>query len=162
VDAVQTWKKPGQDMGDYGHRGQYLYRCPRSTCRHQVVHPDVLPAAAAIDWTLPPGPRIGDRRRPLKPATLARIEAGLRRYAGVPMLAPAGGTWRAGPVNSTVEVILNGVYFRPADRRPSKAISKAFKAAFHRFVQRCRPRPVGSRDIVVRYRHFRAACSVGK
>src|SRR3989442_15516196 len=53
-------------------------------------------------------------------------------------------------------------YLGPAERRPSKVISKAFRAAFHRLVQRARPRPVGSRLIVVRYRHFRAACSVGK
>jgi len=45
---------------------------------------------------------------------------------------------------------------------PSKVISKAFRAAFQRLLRRCRPRPVGSRLIVVRYRHFRAACSVGK
>lgn len=40
--------------------------------------------------------------------------------------------------------------FRPADRRPSKVISKAFNAAFHRLDQRLRPRPVGSKLIVVR------------
>src|SRR5439155_19557077 len=50
----------------------------------------------------------------------------------------------------------------PAERRPSKVISKAFRAAFHRLVQRARPRPVGSRLMIARYRHFRAACSVGK
>ena len=41
-------------------------------------------------------------------------------------------------------------------------MSKAFRAAFHRLVQRWRPRPVGSRLMIARYRHFRAACSVGK
>ena len=51
---------------------------------------------------------------------------------------------------------------RPALRRPSKVMSKAFRAAFHRLVQRWRPRPVGSRLMIARYRHFRAACSVGK
>jgi DNA (cytosine-5)-methyltransferase 1 len=34
----------------------------------------------AIDWSLA-GERIGDRARPLAPKTIARIEAGLRRYA---------------------------------------------------------------------------------
>ena len=53
-------------------------------------------------------------------------------------------------------------YLRPALRRPSKVMSKAFRAAFHRLVQRWRPRPVGSRLMIARYRHFRAACSVGK
>ncbi|HEY0641562.1 MAG TPA: DNA cytosine methyltransferase [Pseudonocardiaceae bacterium] len=98
VAAVQWWKRPDVRWGRY--RAQYLYRCP--TC-HTVVEPYALPAAAAIDWALP-GRRIGDRGKPLRPATLARIEAGLRRYAhptagsatGSPagMLVPGGGTWR--------------------------------------------------------------------
>jgi hypothetical protein len=41
-------------------------------------------------------------------------------------------------------------------------MSKAFRAAFHRLVHRLRPLPVGSRLMTARYRHFRAACSVGK
>jgi DNA (cytosine-5)-methyltransferase 1 len=124
VTAVQWWKRPGNDMGRY--RQQYLYRCPRTGCRGQVVEPGAMPAAAAIDWAIL-GTRIGDRATPLKPKTIARIEAGLRRYArpialthgaappaapvespfptitpaarGLavpPLLAPAGGTWRDG------------------------------------------------------------------
>ena len=89
VRAVQSWKRPDRPRGRYGQ--QYVYRCPNLDCRGQQVFPDVLPAAVAIDWTLP-GERIGDRARPLAPKTLARIEAGLRRYAQ-PLLAPAGGTW---------------------------------------------------------------------
>lgn len=58
----------------------------------------MLPAASAIDWTLP-GTPIGDRKRELSPKTLDRVRAGLARYA-VPLLTPAGGTWRedASPV----------------------------------------------------------------
>ena len=41
-------------------------------------------------------------------------------------------------------------------------MSKAFKGAFHRLVHRWRPFPVGSRLMIARYRHLRAACSVGK
>src|ERR1022692_625138 len=41
-------------------------------------------------------------------------------------------------------------------------MSKALSAAFHRLVQRLRPRPVGSRLMIARYRTLRAACSVGK
>ena len=41
-------------------------------------------------------------------------------------------------------------------------MSKALRAAFHRLVQRLRPFPVGSRLVIARYRHFRAACPVGK
>ncbi|MFB7618745.1 DNA cytosine methyltransferase [Kitasatospora sp. NPDC056181] len=96
VRAVQAFKKPGADMGRY--RQQYLYRCPNVTCRNAVVEPPVLPAAAAIDWSLP-GTPIGDRKKALSPKTLERVRAGLARYA-VPLLAPAGGTWRedASPV----------------------------------------------------------------
>jgi DNA (cytosine-5)-methyltransferase 1 len=92
VDATQVFKVPGRDMGRY--RQQYVYRCPRTTCRNQVVEPYVLPAAVAIDWNLP-GQRIGDRAKPLAKKTLARIQAGLDRFAlPVPMMVPAGGTWR--------------------------------------------------------------------
>ncbi|WP_328313131.1 DNA cytosine methyltransferase [Streptomyces sp. NBC_00442] len=90
VQAVQRFKAPGRDMGRY--RQQYVYRCPNSTCRSQVVEPETLPAAVAIDWTLP-GQRIGDRTKPLADKTLARIQAGLDKFA-VPTVVPAGGTWR--------------------------------------------------------------------
>lgn len=87
VRAVQTWKRAGRDMGRY--RQQYVYRCPRVSCRRQVVEPAILPAASAIDWTLP-GERIGDRVRPLADKTIARIEAGIRKYAR-PFTAEAAG-----------------------------------------------------------------------
>lgn len=94
VDAMQVFKKRGVNMGCY--RAQYVYRCPKSTCRHQEVVPDVLPALAAIDPTLP-GIRIGDRSslgmNPLASATMERIAAGVRRY-WLPLLTPTGGTWR--------------------------------------------------------------------
>jgi len=80
VPAVQAFK-PGRKVGRY--RAQYLYRCPRTSCRGAVVEPYALPAAAAIDWTMP-GQRIGDRTKPLSAKTMARIEAGLARYAGAP------------------------------------------------------------------------------
>lgn len=72
VQAIQVFKTPGRDMGRY--KQQYVYRCPRTTCRNQIVEPEVLPAAVAIDWTLP-GQRIGDRAKPLADKTLARIQA---------------------------------------------------------------------------------------
>lgn len=74
------------------YQAQYTYRCPSVTCRNSEVQPFVLPAAAAIDWTLS-AQRIGDREKPLRPKTIARIEAGLRRYASV-LLTPAGGARR--------------------------------------------------------------------
>lgn len=100
VQAVQVFKTPGRDMGRY--RQQYVYRCPRVSCRNSVVEPEALPALAAIDWSLP-GQRIGDRAKPLAAKTLARIEAGLRKFARpAPMLVPAGGTWRHA-ASSTLE-----------------------------------------------------------
>jgi DNA (cytosine-5)-methyltransferase 1 len=104
VAAVQVWKDPRNDMGAYGvARGQYVYRCPQvhGAWKHRqrpgLVEPDVLPAAVAIDWTLPPGQKIGERTTakgrpdPLEATTLARIEAGLRRHAGRPITPEVGG-----------------------------------------------------------------------
>ncbi|MFD4795916.1 DNA cytosine methyltransferase [Streptomyces anulatus] len=78
VQALQVFKTPGRDMGRY--RQQYVYRCPSTTCRNQIVEPEVLPAAAAIDWSIP-GQRIGDRAKPLADKTLARIQAGLKKFS---------------------------------------------------------------------------------
>lgn len=78
VRAVQVFKDPTRDMGRY--RSQYVYRCPRVTCRNQVLEPAFLPAYTAIDWTVK-GERIGDRVKPLADKTLRRIEAGIKRYA---------------------------------------------------------------------------------
>lgn len=77
IEAVQSWKKPGQTVGRY--RQQYVYRCPDHACRGQLVEPGWLPAAAAIDWSIL-GTRIGDREKPLADKTRARIAAGIARY----------------------------------------------------------------------------------
>jgi len=99
VDAVQAWKRPGVDMGRY--RQQYVYRCPNSTCRGQVVEPYTEPASSAIDWSLP-SVRIGERAEPLAPKTMARVAVGAVRFGvRVPTLAPAGGTWREAPTPVT-------------------------------------------------------------
>ncbi|RPK58082.1 C-5 cytosine-specific DNA methylase [Streptomyces sp. ADI96-15] len=121
VEAIQVFRKAGKDMGRY--RQSYDYRCPRKTCR-AIVEPMALPAAAAIDWSLP-GTPIGDRQKTpdcpegLAPATIARTRAGFARYWGWgapaaddsqdalfgglgdtqpaspgPLLVPTGGTWR--------------------------------------------------------------------
>ncbi|WP_291419676.1 DNA cytosine methyltransferase, partial [Actinophytocola sp.] len=94
VTAVYAAKNPDRPFGRYGQ--QYLYRCPAVSCRHSVVHPYVLPAAAAIDWTTP-GDRIGDRSKPLAAKTIARIEAGLRRYARPTVIEAAGNTYERRP-----------------------------------------------------------------
>ncbi|WP_334026542.1 hypothetical protein [Nocardia terpenica] len=87
---MQVFKTDGADMGRY--RQQYLYRCPHVRCRNSLLEPPVCPAARVIDWSLP-GQRISDRDRPLADKTMARIRAGLQRYA-IPLMLPAGGTWR--------------------------------------------------------------------
>lgn len=75
VSAVQSWKKTSR----YGkYKSQYVYACPG--CGN-VVEPHAMPALSAIDWSLK-GMRIGDRARPLAPATVARIKAGIAKYWG--------------------------------------------------------------------------------
>lgn len=91
VRAVQAWK-PGKKQGRY--RQQYLYRCPNTRCRNAIVEPGWLPAAAAIDWSLP-GTRIGDRTKPLADKTRKRIAAGIARYWRPIHLEAAGHTYDA-------------------------------------------------------------------
>lgn len=116
VRPLQAWKNPDRPRGRY--RQQYLYRCPTVACRGAEVYPGVLPAAVAIDWALE-GVRIGDRARPLAAKTLARIEAGLRRYARPIHLEAAGNTYerpgyaRAWPVDEP---------FKTMHTTPSKAM----------------------------------------
>jgi DNA (cytosine-5)-methyltransferase 1 len=110
VAAIQSWKRPGVDMGRYGRTGQYVYRCPTIPCRGRAVEPRFVPAAAAIDWALL-GERIGDRARPLAAKTVARIEAGIRRYAQPITLEAAGNTFerhpgvRAWPVDQPLKTL---------------------------------------------------------
>jgi DNA (cytosine-5)-methyltransferase 1 len=94
VQAVQSFKQLGRDMGRY--RQQYVYRCPQAKCRNSIIEPQVLPAAVAIDWGLP-GQRIGDRAKPLADKTLARIQAGLEKFAKPITLEAAGNTFERRP-----------------------------------------------------------------
>lgn len=73
VEAIQTWKKRAK-WGRY--KAQYFYRCPQC---HEQVTPYYYAAFNAIDWSIQ-AERIGDRKTPLKPKTLARIEYGLEQY----------------------------------------------------------------------------------
>lgn len=77
VNSVQSWKKQGARTGRY--RSQYVYRCPKHSCKGQIVEPAWLPASSFIDWTNP-GVRIGDRAKPLADKTMRRIQAGIERY----------------------------------------------------------------------------------
>lgn len=85
VRPLQAWKRADRQRGRYGQ--QYAWRCPATACRGAEVYPGVLPAAVAIDWSLA-GERIGDRLRPLADKTMARIQAGLARYARPPAACP--------------------------------------------------------------------------
>lgn len=87
-ESRQAWK-PGRSVGRY--RAQYVYVC--ADCG-TVVEPGWLPAAAAIDWTMP-GQRIGDRAKPLAPKTVARIKAGIARYWAPFHLEAGGNTYDA-------------------------------------------------------------------
>lgn len=87
VEAHQVFKRPDRIAGKY--RSQYLYRCP--TC-HQEAAPMVAPAASAIDWSIP-CQRIGDRERPLAPATLRRIATGLEMFCQPVIAQTAGHTF---------------------------------------------------------------------
>lgn len=73
VESQQSWK-PGRTVGRY--RAQYVYVDPACGT---TVEPAWLPAAAAIDWSIP-GQRIGDRKKPLEAKTRKRIAAGIARY----------------------------------------------------------------------------------
>lgn len=89
VDAMQSFKR--DRWGRY--RSQYLWRCPKGTCRSQIIEPGWLPAAHAIDWSIR-GQRIGDRAKPLAEKTMRRIEAGLAKYGAQSMqLSAAGNTY---------------------------------------------------------------------
>ena len=90
VESQQAWKN-GRKVGKY--RAQYIYI--HSACG-TAVEPGWLPAAAAIDWTLP-GTRIGDRARPLADKTRARIAAGIARYWRPFTLEAAGNTYERRP-----------------------------------------------------------------
>jgi DNA (cytosine-5)-methyltransferase 1 len=91
VEALQVWKRRDRrPIGKYGV--QYVYRCPNRPCAHALVEPYVLPAAVAIDWS-DVGQRIGDRDKPLAPATMRRIQAGLDLFGQPLTVAVGGGTF---------------------------------------------------------------------
>lgn len=98
IHAVQSWRNQrSRAIGKY--QQQYDYRCPNRACRHTIVEPYVLPAAAAIDWA-DLGERIGDRPRPLAASTIKRIQVGLKMFGEPTMITVTHGgdaTGRAYP-----------------------------------------------------------------
>ncbi|WP_043654606.1 DNA cytosine methyltransferase [Nocardia thailandica] len=86
VEAVWSWKTGIPLTGAVRYGSQYNYRCPR--CRREVV-PPMSPSLNALDLS-DLGTRIGDRTKPLAPATMARAERCRARFAEFPaVLMPA-------------------------------------------------------------------------
>ncbi|MUL47584.1 DNA cytosine methyltransferase [Mycobacterium sp. CBMA293] len=86
VEAVWTWKTGVPLTGTVRYGQQYNYRCP--SCRGEVV-PPMTPSLAALDLR-DLGTRIGDRKKPLAAATMARAERCRQRFAEFPaVLMPA-------------------------------------------------------------------------
>jgi DNA (cytosine-5)-methyltransferase 1 len=98
VEGRQTFKQQslkksaGRPWGKYGQ--QYFFTCP--SCAG-TVFPGAVPAAEAIDWTLPIE-RIGDRKKPLENSTRGRIRRGLERIAKEPFAMRIGGTGNPKPL----------------------------------------------------------------
>jgi len=80
VESVLSWKRSDVRVGKY--RQQYVYRCP--VCANQV-EPFYHAAFNIIDWSNK-GKRIGDRSKPLAPATLERIRYGINKYANTNLI----------------------------------------------------------------------------
>lgn len=86
VEAVWTWKTRVPPTGSVRYGKQYEYRC--ASCRGVVVPPST-PSLAALDLR-DLGTRIGDRKKPLAAATMARAERCRQRFAEFPaVLMPA-------------------------------------------------------------------------
>jgi DNA (cytosine-5)-methyltransferase 1 len=74
VASVQSWKNLKRQYGKY--RQQYVYCCP--SCGIEVI-PYYYCAMNAIDWSIP-AQKIGERKKPLKPNTMKRIQTGLEKF----------------------------------------------------------------------------------
>lgn len=86
VEAVWTWKTGVPPTGSVRYGKQYRYTCP--SCRREVI-PPMTPSLHALDLSNL-GTKIGDRKRPLAAATMARAERCRQRFAEFPaVLMPA-------------------------------------------------------------------------
>lgn len=84
IEAVQTWKSHQKQFGKY--RQQYVYACPSCT---NVVEPYYYASMNVIDWS-DIGQRIGERKKPLSPKSIARIEYGRKKYGSQPLQVMVG------------------------------------------------------------------------
>jgi len=79
VNAVQSWKK---DQKSFKYKTGYIFCCPLCSA---IVEPYYYAAFNCIDWS-DLGTRIGERKNPLKPNTIKRIEYGLKKYGNDPQI----------------------------------------------------------------------------
>lgn len=100
VESVQSWKNSKRKFGKY--KQQYLYRCP--ICG-SIVEPYYYAAFNVIDWGIP-GERIGDRKKPLAPNTMARIEYGIKKYGNSEFVVYLDHS-KAGHLVSGINEVLN-------------------------------------------------------
>jgi DNA (cytosine-5)-methyltransferase 1 len=97
VEGLQSFKQVslrksgGRPWGRYGQ--QYVYSCPACA---GTIFPGAVPAAEAIDWSLPIG-RIGDRERRLEDSTRGRIRRGWQRVLAEPFELRVGATGNPRP-----------------------------------------------------------------
>ncbi|WP_316309493.1 DNA cytosine methyltransferase [Clavibacter michiganensis] len=89
VLAEQVFKR-AERWGRY--RAQYVYQCPKVSCRGRVLEPGWLPASSIIDWSIR-GQRIGDRLRPLAPKTRERIRRGIEKHWAPVVVEAAGNAY---------------------------------------------------------------------
>lgn len=99
INAIQTWKNPRKQFGKY--RSQYLYRCPET---NDVVEPYYYASFNCIDWTNL-GIRIGDRKKPLSPNTIRRINYGIKKYGNSPFQVINYTPGYARPINDPIYTI---------------------------------------------------------
>jgi DNA (cytosine-5)-methyltransferase 1 len=89
LPAVWTWKTGVPPTGSVRYRKQYIYTCPR--CGREVI-PPMTPSLDALDLSNL-GTRIGDRAKPLAPATMARADRCRQRFGDFPaVIMPAKAT----------------------------------------------------------------------
>lgn len=82
VEAVWTWRTRVPLTGRVRYGEQYEYRCP--SCRGVVI-PPITPSLTSLDFTNL-GTRIGDREKPLAPASAARAERCRQKFAEFPAI----------------------------------------------------------------------------
>lgn len=80
VEARWTWKTGVPPSGSVRYGVQYNYRCP--SCRNEVIPPSGY-SLRSLDLS-DLGTKIGERDKPLAPATMARAERCRQRFAEFP------------------------------------------------------------------------------